>query len=80
MSRLPATGRLRIASAGAYHNVLVFAILLLLGRTGFGNWMLAIGYEDVSRLGKVVIGIDDVRRGGANLETVSRIVVYRILP
>ena len=63
MSRLPATGRLRIASAGAHHNVLVFAILLLLWRTGFGNWMLAIGYEEVSRLGKVVISIDDVRRG-----------------
>ena len=61
MSRLPAIGRLRIASAGAYHNVLVFAILLLLGRTGFGNRTLAIGYEDVSRLGKVVISIDDVR-------------------
>ena len=61
MSRLPATGRLRIASAGAYHNVLVFVILLLLGWTGFGNRMLAIGYEDVSRLGKIVISIDDVR-------------------
>lgn len=68
MLRLPATGRLRIASAGAYHNVLVFSILLLLGRTGFGNRMLAIGYEDVSRLGKVVISIDDVRRGRPTLK------------
>lgn len=62
LSRLRATGRLRIASAGAYHNILIFVIISLLGRTKFGNRALSIGYEDVSRLGKVVISVDDVSR------------------
>lgn len=70
MSRLPATGKLRIASAGAYHNVLIFVIVSLLGRTRFGNRMLAIGYEDISRLGKVVISIDGVCQEMSNPEVV----------
>jgi len=76
MSRLPATGRLRIASAGAYHNVLIFAIVSLVGRTTFGNRMLAVGYEDVSRLGKVVISIDDDSPLNGHLipgETITRL-------
>lgn len=59
-SRLPATGKLRIASAGSYHNILFFAAISLLGWTKFGNKALAIGYEDISQLGKTVISIDDV--------------------
>lgn len=65
-------GRLRIASAGAYHNLLVFAFLYLIGRTGFGNRLLAIGYEDVSRLGKVVISVDDVRQENPTLERLMK--------
>jgi hypothetical protein len=78
MSRLPATGRLRIASAGAYHNILIFAIVSLLGRARFGNRLLAIGYEDVSRLGKVVISIDDVCRGKSTLKYSDEARIYRI--
>jgi hypothetical protein len=62
LSRLPAAGRLRVASAGAYHNILIFAIISFLGWTRFGNRILAIGYEDVSRLGVVVNSIDSVSR------------------
>ena len=79
MSRLPATGRLRIASAGAYHNILIFAILSLLGRTTFGNRVLAIGYEDVSRLGKVVISIDSVRQARSTSKQSNKLGIHRIL-
>lgn len=71
-------GRLRIASAGAYHNVLIFAIVSLLGRTRFGNRMLAIGYEDISRLGKVVISVDDVCQEKPTLKWSDEAGVYRI--
>ena len=79
MSRLPAIGRLRIASAGAYHNIFFFVIILLLGQTRFGYRMLAVGYEDVSRLGKVVVSIDSVRRGRPLLDQSDGSVIYRIL-
>lgn len=42
-------------------------IISLLGQIGFGDQMLTIGYEDVSQLGKVVVSIDGVRRGGSTL-------------
>ena len=79
MSRLPAMGRLRVASAGAYHNILFFATILLLERTRFGNRMLAIGYEDISRLGKVVISIDSVRQAESTSNQSDQPVTRRIL-
>jgi len=80
MSRLPAMGKLRIASAGAHHNILVFAILLLLGWTRFGNRVLAIGYEDVSRSGKVVISIDSVRQARSTSKQPDELGIHRIPP
>lgn len=79
MLRLPAMARLRVASAGAYHNILIFVILLLLERTGFGSTMLAIGYEDISHLGKVVISIDSVRQATSVLERTDESGTLRIL-
>ena len=79
MLRLPAMGRLRIASAGAYHNILIFVIVLLLERTGFGSTMLSIGYEDISQLGKVVISIDSVRQAMSVLKQSDELGTVRIL-
>jgi len=79
MSRLPAIGRLRIAAAGAYHNIFIFAILLLLGQTRIGSRVLAIGYEDVSGLGKVAISIDSVRQAKSTLRRSDGITAHRIL-
>lgn len=79
MSRLPAIGRLRVASAGAYHNIFIFAIVLLLGQTAIGNRILAIGYEDVSGLGKVAISIDSVRQAKSTLSQSDGIATHRIL-
>lgn len=78
MSRLPATGRLRIASAGAYHNIAIFAIISLLGQTRFGHRILAIGYEDVSRQGKVVISIDGVSQARYNPRQSDEQGIHRI--
>ena len=67
-----------MASAGAYHNILIFVIVLLLERTGFGSTMLAIGYEDISQLGKVVISIDSVRQATSVLEYADKLGTLRI--
>lgn len=40
--------------------------------------MLAIGYEDISRLGKVVISIDDVRQEKPTLKWSDEARIYRI--
>lgn len=54
-------GRLRIVAAGPFHN-LVFWILLVagswmgIGRVGWG----LMGYEDVTGLGRVVVGLESV--------------------
>lgn len=51
--------RLRIVSAGAFHNLTYFAILLALGHVFPSLWPL-LGYEDVSGYGRVVLSVDDV--------------------
>jgi hypothetical protein len=61
LQRLRPIGRLRIISAGAFHNLFAWGILFLLGWTGIASTLLSVGYQNSSKQGVVVISIDDVR-------------------
>ncbi|CCM06296.1 uncharacterized protein FIBRA_08547 [Fibroporia radiculosa] len=56
---LPPPARMRLASAGAFHNLVLCAVLAAAAalRTGHALWPL-LGYTDVSTWGRVVVGVD----------------------
>jgi hypothetical protein len=55
----PIRSRLRITSAGVFHNLLYFALLSACGRALPSLWF-SMGYEDVSIYGRVVLSVDEV--------------------
>lgn len=61
LQRLQPTGRLRIISAGAFHNLFAWTSLYLLGWIGIGPVILSAGYRDISQYGRLVVSLDDVR-------------------
>jgi S2P endopeptidase len=62
MKSLPAHARLRIISAGAWHNMVLYALVYILGWSGVGSILLLLaGYRDVRAIGKVVLSVDEVR-------------------
>lgn len=61
LQRLRPLGRLRIISAGAFHNLFAWGTLFLLGWTGIASALLSVGYQNTSKQGVVAISIDDVR-------------------
>jgi hypothetical protein len=52
--------RSRIISAGPFHNLVFWSVLVLVQRIGVGDAFWAIGYKDMSAVGRVVIGVDAV--------------------
>ncbi|KAF8066825.1 hypothetical protein FPV67DRAFT_1496653 [Lyophyllum atratum] len=50
--------RARIVGAGPFHNLVLWCMLFSVGYTSLGRVLWAIGYHDVSGLGRVVIGVD----------------------
>jgi S2P endopeptidase len=54
--------RLRVIAAGAFHNIVCYGILLAWTWLGIGVVLLPVfGYDDVSKLGVVVLDIEQVR-------------------
>lgn len=53
--------RLGIISAGAFHNIALWCVLVLVRQTGFGSVVWGFGYWDLSDVGKVVLSVDTVR-------------------
>lgn len=53
--------RARIISAGPFHNLVFWGILMLVQGLGAGDVFWSVGYKDVSDMGRVVVGVDVVR-------------------
>lgn len=68
LSSLDVISRARIIAAGPWHNLVLWVFLAVLGRTtdlveratGVGNILVSLGWEDMSNVGRVVVGLDDV--------------------
>jgi hypothetical protein len=61
LSALTALARLRIISAGPFHNIILWVLLITAGRLGLGNVLGSVaGYGDISALGRIVINVDPV--------------------
>ncbi|KAG5734986.1 hypothetical protein E4T56_gene17920, partial [Termitomyces sp. T112] len=50
--------RARVVTAGPFHNLLLWCILVAVGYTHVGNIFWSIMYRDVSVLGRVVVSVD----------------------
>lgn len=59
-SALPALPKMRIVSAGAFHNLVMWVVLLGLRKSGLGDVGWKVWWEGVSE-GPVVWGVDQVR-------------------
>ena len=57
LRELPAPARLRIASAGAFHNLLLYLLFSVLARMPLPS---VLGYRDVSSWGRVISRIQPV--------------------
>ncbi|KZO94428.1 hypothetical protein CALVIDRAFT_539169 [Calocera viscosa TUFC12733] len=53
------TSQLRLASAGALHNVFLWLAFYAIAHSGLGRLATPIGWTDVSSLGKVVLGYNE---------------------
>ena len=58
---LPTRARTRIISAGAFHNLVFWAVLSALARTHLSDaaWPI-LGYRDVGTYGRVVVSVEEV--------------------
>ncbi|KZT51544.1 hypothetical protein CALCODRAFT_521297 [Calocera cornea HHB12733] len=54
-----ATAQLRLASAGALHNIFLWIAFYAIAHSGLGKLATPIGWTDVSNLGKVVLGYNE---------------------
>ncbi|CAA7262563.1 unnamed protein product [Cyclocybe aegerita] len=61
-STLPALSRARLIAAGPFHNILLWAFLLLLARSGLLPLLCGAlsGYRDVAGVGRVVVSVAEV--------------------
>ncbi|KAJ3812538.1 hypothetical protein F5876DRAFT_74746 [Lentinula aff. lateritia] len=67
LSSLDVISRARIIAAGPWHNLVLWVFLAVLGRTAdrveratdVGNILVSLGWEDMSNVGRVVVGLDD---------------------
>lgn len=55
--RLP---RLRVISAGAWHNLLLWGVLYFATVAGIGHAWTYLGWSDISSRGRAVVGVDAV--------------------
>lgn len=51
---------MRVVAGGAWHNLVFWGILVAVAGVSKGWIWGLVGYDDVSRSGKVVLGIDEV--------------------
>ncbi|KAJ7602419.1 hypothetical protein FB45DRAFT_966468 [Roridomyces roridus] len=58
LDALKPLSRARIIAAGPFHNLVFWGILLLVDRLGIGTALTRLLYQDVSHIGRVVVGID----------------------
>ena len=73
--------RARIISAGPWHNVVMWLVLLAIGSsiswversTSIGSVALGIIYEDISDTGRMVVGLEEVRPG---ISPSTRLLMY----
>ncbi|KAF8154677.1 hypothetical protein B0H34DRAFT_783787 [Crassisporium funariophilum] len=60
MKALTSQARSRIISAGAFHNLVFWCILVLVGRVGIINLASSIsGYRDITDVGRVVVNVNE---------------------
>lgn len=57
LERLQAVDRLRVTAAGCFHNFAFWCLLYLATWTKIGTFLSEFFFEDVSHLGKVVVGV-----------------------
>ncbi|KAI6032624.1 hypothetical protein F5J12DRAFT_795509 [Pisolithus orientalis] len=57
LERLRAVDRLQVAAAGCFHNLAFWCLLYLVTWTEISTFLSEFLFEDVSRLGKVVVGV-----------------------
>jgi len=50
--------RARIVAAGPFHNIILWCMLLSIQYTGLGSLLWSMGYQDISALGRVVLGVE----------------------
>lgn len=65
MEVLPPHARARIISAGPFHNLVFWVLLMLVQSSGIGGVLWSIGYKDISQIGRVVVGVDTVSGSGS---------------
>ena len=58
-SLMPA-GRIRVISAGPFHNLLFWCLLAVLCHSGIGMALWSIPYRNISSLGRVVVDVEPV--------------------
>ena len=62
MENLSPRARLRVISAGAFHNLVLWVTLVGISWLGLGSLIWSfLGYTDVRGLGKVVVDVNEVR-------------------
>ncbi|EGO22764.1 hypothetical protein SERLADRAFT_439527 [Serpula lacrymans var. lacrymans S7.9] len=59
LSSLHPKQKLHIISAGCFHNLLAYLLLLSLSRAGLSTLWSYVGYEDVSAWGRVIVHVDE---------------------
>ncbi|KAI0696643.1 hypothetical protein BC835DRAFT_1271635 [Cytidiella melzeri] len=58
---LPTSSKLRIITSGAFHNLILWALLYSLSSLRLGHLVwTSIGYQDVSHYGRVVVSVDEL--------------------
>ena len=60
LGRLPPVGRMRVISAGAWHNLVFWALVYASTTVRIGRVWNYLGWEDESSVGLSVIGVDEV--------------------
>lgn len=72
VENLSPRARLRVISSGAFHNLVLWAILAGISSLGLASFVAScLGYRDVGSLGKAVIWVNEVRPFLASVPTVS---------
>ncbi|KAF8880492.1 hypothetical protein BD779DRAFT_1473793 [Infundibulicybe gibba] len=57
VAALPPLSRLRIAAAGAHHNLIAYAFLALFAASPLPLWLRNVAFTDISHLGRLVVHV-----------------------
>ncbi|KAF5381612.1 hypothetical protein D9615_005501 [Tricholomella constricta] len=58
LDSLAPRARARIIAAGPFHNILLWCVLVSFGYTRLGDVFWSVGYQDLSTLGRIVVGVE----------------------